>query len=299
MIWAFPLSLVLQTPFFILSSFRSSRTTLSRLFCTPNHLPRGKYCIPAWPEGKATLSDMDNDFLDTDTFTWPTAHRLSTGPLRMLNNLNLPDPDIQRSDRRISIQRDTSEPISQFITNYLHSIQNSQTSDWTKVDPRGLEFVTPPNESLLCAICSAPFIKPTELGCEHVFCEECLYEHLTSGIASATKCPKCRTPIDSVNSAAKLLGQLLDDLEVQCPNMSEGCKKELKRYTVNGHIANYCDFEEVACSKADCLHKIPRRLARSECLHTYSKCVTCNEFVMEKDMDVSRFLVFSNPVLDF
>lgn len=123
-----------------------------------------------------------------------------------------------------------------------------------------------------------------ELDCEHTFCEDCLYDHLTSGIQSAFLCPKCRNDIDSITPVPKLLHQLLDELEAICPNQRTGCEAHLKRYTMNDHINRYCEFTEVDCPSADCEGSAQRRfLDGDRCLHYLVECEYCQQLMMELD----------------
>ncbi|KAF2428900.1 hypothetical protein EJ08DRAFT_719060 [Tothia fuscella] len=164
--------------------------------------------------------------------------------------------------------------------------ESSESGTYSPVGLRSLEYVTTPNENLICAICTSPFIKPVELNCQHIFCEECLYDHLKSGIQSASLCPKCRDPIESLCPTSRLLTQLLDELEVVCPNEPCGCKTLHKRYTIHDHVSSYCDFENVPCPAADCERFIPRRLLNGECLHSQLECDECEDLMMEMELEV-------------
>jgi hypothetical protein len=155
------------------------------------------------------------------------------------------------------------------------------------VDIRSLDYVTTPNENLLCPICTSPFVSPVELDCEHVFCEDCLYDHLQSGIQSASFCPKCRNSIEDIQPVPKLLNQLLDELEVLCPNKQAGCMEHHKRYTMNDHVNNYCDFTKVGCPAVDCLLLVPRRFLEERCPHNEVECDQCEKPMMELELGVS------------
>jgi hypothetical protein len=181
-----------------------------------------------------------------------------------------------------------SSPISAFI----RSVQPRRATLSTLsgagfVDLRSLDYVTIPNENLLCPICTSPLVKPMELGCEHIFCEDCLYDHLQSGIQSASVCPKCRDSIDSIRPVPKLLNHLLDELEAICPNKSAGCLAYHKRYTMADHVNSYCEFTEVSCPAVDCLQPVQRRFLEERCLHSEIECGQCEEMVMEMHIHVS------------
>ena len=225
------------------------------------------------------------------TSSWPAQTYES-----ILSHLDLAE-DIQNASTNSTPVNSTTTTAAMFLANYDLRRCDARASNETKVDLRSLDFVEPPNESLVCTICAAPFVTPMELGCEHIFCEDCVYEHLSCGIQSASSCPKCRRHVDSLKPVPRLLNQLLDELEVECPNKSAGCIRPLKRYTVNDHVNKYCDFEEVRCPKSNCSGNIQRRFLDKGCLHTHIECEICNDLVMEKDLAVSFIHIKSSEQL--
>ncbi|EFC41056.1 hypothetical protein NAEGRDRAFT_80806 [Naegleria gruberi] len=54
-----------------------------------------------------------------------------------------------------------------------------------------------------CSICLQPFNRPVKLGCNHIYCEQCITEWASSGNQTATQCPVCRTAISGVPSSSK------------------------------------------------------------------------------------------------
>jgi hypothetical protein len=235
---------------------------------------------------------MEEEYLDTDTFTFPAAQAWSS------TNLNpLPDyPHYPRSPGGepfviptdiSSRSRTTPTSISSFIDSFTLHVPAVPED----VDLRALDYVVPPNENLICAICASAFVTPMELGCGHIFCKQCLYDHLQSGIQSASTCPKCRQDVDGVSPVSTILSHLLDELEVECPNRSSGCDLQIKRYTIRDHVLQYCPFAEVPCPLPDCELFIERRYAGEDCLHGYIECEDCLEQIMEKDMHVSYHFV--------
>ena len=203
----------------------------------------------------------------------------------IMHNLDIPE-DAHHSSSNHTPVNSIATTTAGFITNCdLKRIAAKELLQ-SEVDLRALDFLEPPNESLICTICAAPFVTPMELGCEHIFCEDCIYEHLSCGIQSASSCPKCRRPVDSLKPVPRLLNQLLDELEVECPNRSAGCLPPLKRYTVNDHVNRYCDYEELRCPKSNCAGNIQRRFLDRGCLHTHIECDVCNDLIMEKDLAV-------------
>jgi RING-type zinc-finger len=232
-------------------------------------------------------STMEEEYLDTDTFTFSATQ----GFPGHINSLfpNSADSEEHMLPAHISTQlRPTQAPISSFINSF--DLHTPTVPD--DVDLRALDYVDPPNENLICAICASAFVTPMELGCGHIFCKECLYDHLQSGIQSANRCPKCRREAEGVSPVSTILAHLLDELEVECPNRTLGCDLHIKRYTIRNHVKQYCPFTEIPCSSPDCELFIERRYAKEDsCLHSYLECEDCLDQIMEKDMHVSLPLI--------
>lgn len=263
---------------------------------------------------------MEEEYLDTDTFTFsatqglPSLFSYSEIP-EELRYSEIPEElrmgsmywdeigsevgsgvhdidDIGDIEISANQARATSVSISSFINSFdLHTssledgvADQAETDD---VDLRALEYVDTPNENLICAICASAFVQPMELGCGHIFCKQCLFSHFTSGIHNAKRCGKCREDVESVSPVSSILSQLLDELEVECPNRASGCTQHIKRYTVRDHVKQYCLFTEIPCSSPDCKLLIERRFASEDCLHSYVECEDCLEQIMEKDLHVS------------
>lgn len=227
---------------------------------------------------------METQYLDTDPLNY-TAQMYNHSMDHMINELDLEgfaDEPRTGSDRS---PMDQTTSVAGFLADYEIKNLSPEELGACEVDLRSLTFVDTPAESLLCAICAAPFITPMELGCSHVFCEECAYQHLLT----STSCPQCRRSVEYLKPCPKLFNQLLDELEAECPNKRDGCTKVLQRYTVTHHINLYCDYEAVACPGPDCECQIERRFVERGCLHTFTECEVCNNFIMEKDLEVSIY----------
>ena len=225
------------------------------------------------------------EVMDSDGDSWPAQTYSS-----ILNHLDLAE-DTHHGSTNSTPVNSTTVTASAFLANYDLKRMTARASGQSEVDLRALDFTEQPNESLICTICAAPFVTPMELGCEHIFCEDCVYEHLSCGIQSASSCPKCRRTVDTLKPVPRLLNQLLDELEVECPNKAAGCLPPLKRYTVNDHVNKYCDYEELRCPKSNCSGNIQRQFLDKGCLHTHIECEVCNDLVMEKDLAVSIYSI--------
>jgi hypothetical protein len=225
--------------------------------------------------------ESENLYGSSEAFAWPSQTYSS-----IIHDLDISEAEPHTSTNTTPTNSETTAAL--FTARYDIRRLDARESGVCEVDLRALDYVESPNESLVCTICAAPFIIPMELGCEHIFCEDCIYEHLSCGIQSASSCPKCRRPVASLKPVPKLLNQLLDELEAECPNKSAGCLQPLKRYTVNDHVNKYCDYEELRCPKSNCSGQIQRRFLGKGCLHTHIECEVCNDLIMEKDLAVSN-----------
>lgn len=162
-----------------------------------------------------------------------------------------------------------------------------------QVDLRALEYVGPYDLNLMCAICHCPFVDPVTLDCEHVFCKRCVSQALWQQARDAWTCPSCRRKIErfSMDSAAKILDRILDDLVVKCPQSSQGCQAELPRCSVQDHVDKYCPYTEVNCALEECHSSIRRKDADSgRCLHFQVECKDCERRVMKMDLETHRTL---------
>lgn len=155
------------------------------------------------------------------------------------------------------------------------------------VDLHTLDYVTPCDENLMCAICHSPFVNPVRLRCDHLFCRECLSTALESQPREVQSCPACRAVMEGDSSLPmpRVVLRMLEDLKVRCPNQALGCRDVVARGFVEHHVEKYCEYEEVGCPLEGCPLKIQRRDVNRGCLHTLTHCHDCSEAVMEKDLE--------------
>lgn len=160
------------------------------------------------------------------------------------------------------------------------------------VDLRALEYVSPYDHNLMCAICYCPFLNAVRLPCDHVFCLGCVNEAMKiSGIGfrpSSVNCPSCRRLIHAseITSMPRILDRMLDDLMVRCPLKDEGCNEQVQRCEVQQHVDKKCAYSEVECPAESCMLSILRKDAEKQrCLHGMLQCEDCNQLVMERDLE--------------
>ncbi|WAR52010.1 hypothetical protein PtB15_1B449 [Puccinia triticina] len=100
----------------------------------------------------------------------------------------------------------------------------------------GYDYISEPNENLVCPICRNPFIEPVMCeSTDHIFCQSCLIKSLE---VSAT-CPIDRLPLSLslIVPAPKIINKLVDELLVSCPLKSKlGCSFVCQRDLVLNHV---------------------------------------------------------------
>ena len=165
------------------------------------------------------------------------------------------------------------------------------------VDLRALEYDSPYDQNLMCAICYCPFVNAVRLPCEHVFCLRCVNDAMKiSGVGfrpSSLNCPSCRRKIhaNEITSMPKILDRMLDDLMVRCPLKDEGCNELVQRCEVQQHVDKKCAYSEVECPTEDCMGLVLRKdLEKQRCLHGMLECEDCNQLFMERDLEFHRTL---------
>lgn len=184
-----------------------------------------------------------------------------------------------------------------------------QNADWPSEDADGsalfkwqdLEYVGQVDDDLLCGICKAPFHQPvTTKSCGHVFCSSCLNQYLEETHRTtqhwSVSCPMCRheLPILWTSSGSplfskvsdpcnRLVDNLLDKLEVKCPNNAELCEWIGPRSTAEKHVRDDCAYAMIPCAADDCSQKIARGANARSCLHYDAECKACGQMI-----DMSR-----------
>ncbi|XP_065887555.1 ranBP2-like and GRIP domain-containing protein 3 isoform X1 [Dysidea avara] len=146
-------------------------------------------------------------------------------------------------------------------------------------------FVQSPPDDLLCKICLLPACDAIlSVCCGHSFCKCCLDCYLKSEVIDHSNCPYCRE--ESFQSFPdKKTTRLVLNLQVFCPNKSQGCSWVGELRSVEDHLTKNsiasstgCLFTEICCSN-ECGMVIQRRLLEDhlklECELRQVKCEYC------------------------
>ena len=141
------------------------------------------------------------------------------------------------------------------------------------------DFVQSPHDDLLCKICHFPARDAfLNVCCGNSFCKFCLDCYLKSEVISHSSCPYCREEnFQSVPD--KKTARYVLNLQVYCPNRSQGCDWVGELKSLEDHSSNGCLFIKVCCSN-QCGVIIQRRLLRDhlklECELRQVKCQYCD-----------------------
>lgn len=149
-----------------------------------------------------------------------------------------------------------------------------------------LDYVSTPDSNLTCLICQCPFDDPVRLTCEHYFCRECLDRALEAQPHNVPNtCPTCRQTVEQWLPVPKIIADMLDELQVRCPNAKAGCAWVDHRVDVANHVARYCQYALVDCPDARCNGKVMQKDAYKACLHVETPCPQCQEPVMKINLE--------------
>jgi len=153
----------------------------------------------------------------------------------------------------------------------------------TTFDIRSLTYLAAVDDNLCCPICRSPLVDPETTKCRHTFCADCI----SGALENSDTCPVDRSPLSpgDVSAAPVMIANLVNDLEVRCPNSALGCLCTLSRALVKGHLKEACGFVTVDCP--GCNESILRRDRRTEgCMHGEVECEHCTAMVRKLEMEV-------------
>ena len=154
-------------------------------------------------------------------------------------------------------------------------------------DMYALNYVSEPNEALLCPICHDPLVDPVTTPCDHTFCYRCLRRSIASSPAG-TACPVDREPLSWSDcfSSGRLIRTQLNSLMVKCPFRQRGCNQEMRRENVESHATTECRFREYSCADKACDKKLRRKPTGEECEHVMADCRYCEQEILEPDREL-------------
>ncbi|XP_040413213.1 TNF receptor-associated factor 3 isoform X3 [Cygnus olor] len=143
------------------------------------------------------------------------------------------------------------------------------------------KFVNAVEDKYKCEKCHLILCNPKQTECGHRFCETCMNVLLSS---SSPKCTACQESIvkDKVFKDNCCRRELLA-LQIYCRNENKGCKEQLSLGQLLMHLKTDCQFEELACPRADCKEKILRKdlpdHVEKTCKYREATCKYCKSQV--------------------
>jgi N-acetylneuraminic acid mutarotase len=135
-----------------------------------------------------------------------------------------------------------------------------------------------------CSICYNVLKEP--MMCrnnEHVFCRDCITEHLT---VNSHTCPECNEDLTvETLRKARLVSNYLSELKIKCDYSNRGCQEFIRLEELDSHVEN-CGFAPMKCSNEECGLVVDKReLIHHEstvCEYRKAKCHSCKK--LEQDM---------------
>ena len=135
------------------------------------------------------------------------------------------------------------------------------------------------DENFHCSICYNVLKEPrTGRNNEHVFCLDCITEHLK---VNSQTCPECNEHL-SVETLrpARVVNNYLSKLKINCDYASRGCPENVCVEDLKTHVEN-CGFAPVLCSNEECGMEINKqeRVHHETAVCEYrTRRVKCHDF---------------------
>jgi E3 ubiquitin-protein ligase NRDP1 len=108
-----------------------------------------------------------------------------------------------------------------------------------------------------CSICYNVLKEP--MMCrnnEHIFCRDCITEHLT---VNSHTCPECNEDLTvETLRKARLVSNILSELKIKCDYSNRGCQELIRLEGLDSHVEN-CGFAPVKCSNEECQLVVDKR----------------------------------------
>ena len=138
---------------------------------------------------------------------------------------------------------------------------------------------------LYCSVCFNVLKDPVMCrNNEHLFCRECITEHLNT---NSHTCPECNEDLTvETLRRARVIGNILSGLKIKCDYSQRGCQESIRLEELDSHVEN-CGFAPVKCSNEECeLIVNKREIIHHEstvCEYRKVKCHNCGK--IEQDVE--------------
>lgn len=133
-----------------------------------------------------------------------------------------------------------------------------------------------------CKICDGVYFRPAITPCSHIFCEDCIKEHLKT----YNFCPAClgETQLSSIYQIP-FISQILNKKTLSCPYVPCDWKNKLIDY--DKHLEE-CIFIEVKCKNLGCNVQLQRKemqIHLTKCEFKVVNCPNCNIPILFKKQE--------------
>ena len=136
-----------------------------------------------------------------------------------------------------------------------------------------------------CSICYNVLKEPmTCRNNEHLFCRDCITEHLNT---NSHTCPECNEDLTvETLRRARVISNFLSGLKIKCDYSHRGCQEYIRLEELDSHVEN-CGFAPVKCSNEECEMIVNKReIIHHEstvCEYRKVKCHNCVK--IEQDVE--------------
>ena len=89
---------------------------------------------------------------------------------------------------------------------------------------------------LVCGLCNNIVDGGVQLGCHHLFCQQCICAKLENAKGKPF-CPVCSTVITDVGPLPPVVQDIIRDLQLQCDNATLGCSAIVNLSQLAQHVS--------------------------------------------------------------
>lgn len=133
----------------------------------------------------------------------------------------------------------------------------------------------------ICPLCEGVYINPVIEGCGHIFCLNCIKQHLDH----FSDCPQCGQKIVYSNfNTIKFVVDTIETQSIYCQNRNADCKWIGKYCFLQNHL-NLCPKQIIKCQNDQCGFTLKREEFTSHlCPYLLIDCEKCKEKIQSKDI---------------
>lgn len=158
--------------------------------------------------------------------------------------------------------------------------------------------------SAICPLCNCSFEDPVFDGCGHIFCCQCLNNHLKNNPSGQCPVDPFQTITPSKIYRSPVLTNIVKSLYIRCPN--KACDWKGSYGNLDHHLAHSCKKQIISCfyEKNGCGVKLTREEINTkhslECMYRDIVCknnCNCKEKIILKD-EAEHLKICPNQIID-